>query len=49
MKIVDQDGSVQGWFVSLCITINVFVILTLSVLFDKICDRVLELSPIILG
>ena len=40
MKIIDPaDGSVQGWFVSLCITISIFVLIILALLFDPIASR----------
>ena len=40
IKIIDPiDGSVQGWFISLCITISIFVMIILALLFDPIANR----------
>jgi hypothetical protein len=38
MKIV-VGGSVQGWFVSLCITTSIFIMIILGLLDDKIAER----------
>ena len=46
--IIDsEDGSIQGWVVSLFITLSVFTFLLIGLLNENICNRLVKIGSLI--